>query len=164
MKKFSMVQSLVLILATAVVLVGPLARGPADAQTAQQDRVEVTLSMYSGRPDPRFQLREGKDLDELRARLKSAIRQVDVPRNGVLGPTLQGYRGVVVTSGRDVFGLPARIAMFNQTIELVSGDQREYVADEGRALERYLIDLALEYKAVDQSLHAAIVAQLTSQP
>ena len=32
-------------------------------------------------------------------------------------------------------------------IERVSGDQREYVADQGRALERYLLDLALEYKA-----------------
>ena len=44
MKTISRVQSLVLILATAVVLVGPLARGPADAQTAQQDEVEVTTT------------------------------------------------------------------------------------------------------------------------
>lgn len=163
MKSFARVQSFVLVLATAVAVLGPLGRGAAQAQAAPQAAVEVWISMFSGRVDPHFELPEGKELDELRARLASAPRLVDPPRQGVIGGMF-GYRGIEVRVRGEVSGLPARIAVFNQAIQLASADQRDFFVDQDRALERYLLDLALAYEAIDERLHVSLVARLASPP
>lgn len=119
--------------------------------------LEVTISVFSGRPDPRYQVLDAKQLDEIRARIARATASAKPPDGGVI-PAILGYRGVTLENAGKLAGLPAQISVFNGVIEL-GAEQKTFVLDKERALERYLLDLALAQRAIDAKLHAKILAR-----
>lgn len=125
---------------------------PSQAQAPRG--LDVSLVVFSGRPDPQYQLQDAKLLDQLRAQL-AAAKPGKAPDQGVI-PAVLGYRGIMFTNGVGVAGLPRTLAVFNGIIEL---DKQQYVVDEGRKLERLLLDTALRQKAIDAKLHKRIVAR-----
>lgn len=119
--------------------------------------LEVTVSVFSGRADPRYQVLDEKQLEEIRARLSRASASAKPPNDGVI-PAVLGYRGVTIENLGKLPGLPAQLAVFNGVIEL-GAEQKTFVIDKGRAFERYLVDLALAQRAIDTKLHAKITAR-----
>jgi hypothetical protein len=95
-------------------------------------RVEVELDIFSGRPNPTWVLTV--------AETKSFGQQLaELPRTSAceLSAGL-GYQGLVVTR---VKGAEARVIRIqNGCVHIAEGDRTIHTRDEGRELERWLID------------------------
>lgn len=128
-----------------------------DARSQSAKGLDVTLSVFSGRPDPHYQVAEAAPLDQIRGLLKRASASAK-PEGDSAMPSILGYRGLVVTNAAQVVGVPSRIVVFNGVIELGT-DKRTFVVDEGRALEKYLVELALKQGAIDDKLYRKISAR-----
>jgi hypothetical protein len=120
--------------------------------------LDITISVFSGRPDPHYRVPEGEHADEIRARVRrAAVASAKPPGDSVLAAVL-GYRGISVENSGQIAGIPAWLAVHDGIIELGS-DQKSWLIDEGRGLERYLLDLALQQRVIDAKLHAEITAR-----
>jgi hypothetical protein len=125
---------------------------PAAAQTPPS--ISVTISVFSGRPDPEFKLAASAELDKLRSLFKSAAPYTKSVQGSIIRPVL-GYRGIVVDNHEGVGALPASFAVYNGIIEIRT-DKPTHLIDKNRTLEKTLLDLALAAKAIDSKLHALI--------
>lgn len=130
-----------------------LSSAPAAAQTPPS--LSVTISVFSGRPDPEFKLAAAAELDKLRSLFKNAAPYTKSVQGSIIRPVL-GYRGIIVDKGDAVGALPAHFAVHNGIIE-IGTEKPTYLIDKHRKLEKTLLDLALAAKAIDPKLHALII-------
>ena len=109
--------------------------------------IEIRFLIYSGLPDPAFTLVDGSDTAAFEAKL-AAAQPYDDFEGETVTPARLGYSGILVRDEQ------RRIAVYKGAIELrgpAGGDPR-FLAD-GGALEAWLIDKAIEKKALtDQQL------------
>jgi len=112
--------------------------------------VEVTLDVFSGRPNPRWPLTAAQTA-ELAQRL-AQLRQT--PSGPLREPPDLGYRGLQVNRGEDAsLPGPGPLHVYRGIVTLPVGPPR---ADPGRALERFLLETAgdhLEPAVRDYALH-----------
>lgn len=132
-----------------------IAIGSARSQASKG--LEVTLSVFSGRPDPHYRIEDAASLERVRALLKRSSASANVTGDSAI-PSILGYRGVIVENAGQVTGVPNRVALFAGVIELGT-DKRSFVVDPSRALEKYLVDLALKQGAIDDKLYRKISAR-----
>jgi hypothetical protein len=122
---------------------------PANAQNPPSTGVRVRVLIYSGRPDPVFVLANPDSLRYLRTYLRNS-KALKFERKTIIPATL-GYKGLLLENVGRVAELPQRFAVSNGKIE-VPGKARRVYADEGRTLERFLIQQAVREKAIDENL------------
>jgi len=115
--------------------------------------LQVTVLVYSGRPNPSFVLEDSASLEHVRSALSSATEMRDF-RGGTVLPSILGYNGVVVANPSRLAGLPASIAIHREKIEVHDGKTR-FLTD-GGALEAWLIDRAREKKLLGEREIAVI--------
>lgn len=130
-----------------VACVGPAASAQTAAE-APKRTVRVTLLLFSGRPNPSFDL----DPAEAASRLAPGLAETKA-LEGAAGasasPGVLGYNGIVVENGADARGLPRVLVVYRDRVEVRDG-KTSLRLDEGRRLEGVLIQLALEHKAIDE--------------
>ncbi|MBI5365926.1 MAG: hypothetical protein HZA54_02715 [Planctomycetes bacterium] len=96
------------------------------------EAVVVTVSMFSGRPDPTFELTDPADWEKLREFL------IDLPDGPKLQPPQLGYRGMILVS-RGVENFQPHLAVWKGTIEIeVDQDFRACHKDE-KGMEAWLL-------------------------
>jgi hypothetical protein len=110
--------------------------------------VEVTLMIYSGRPNPKFDLDEAA-ITKLGQLLAATEANPDF-KGATVTPSILGYQGVAVVNGAGASGLPDTLAVRGANVEVRDGDATRFKKDPGGALERYLLDLAVKKKAITQ--------------
>jgi hypothetical protein len=143
--------------ARGVALAALLLPGAYEAQ--ERGGVTVAISVYSGRPDPAFELADGAELERLRTMVERAPASPRAEGRGALQPRL-GYRGIIVENRGAAKSLPSRITVYGGYIEIATGDKGSASRlDEGRALEEYLLALALKRGALTPKLYDKIKAQ-----
>lgn len=97
-------------------------------------RVQVTLDIFSGRPNPQWALSE-EQIEELRKRL------VDLKEEEATTPPGLGYRGFLVANAGQDRRLPEQVRVYNGTVTLVRrGVTRSYADSNG--VENWLIQQA----------------------
>lgn len=110
--------------------------------------VKVTLSLYSGRPDPVFMICDEATLESIRSEI--AFSKVDnVNRTEPVIPAYLGYRGIIVENVDNVVDMPKRMAMNKGDIEVADTSQKNYLLDDG-VLEDVLLNEALLRGVIDQ--------------
>ncbi len=98
--------------------------------------VQVTLDIFSGRPNPQWALSETQ-IEELRRRL------VDLKEEEATTPPGLGYRGFLVTNAAQDRRLPEQVRSHNGVVTLVRrGVTRSYADSNG--IETWLIQQANE--------------------
>lgn len=80
--------------------------------TADQQGVSVQLMVFSGRPDPTYDLTQA-ETDELATRAQQSIGQqaAEPPPDGDLG-----YHGFLVTNAASVTGMPTEFQVFRSVV------------------------------------------------
>lgn len=115
----------------------------------EQGGLSARLLVYSGRPDPEIDLGEDAAvLDLLRGLSAAAASDFD---GTTVIPAILGYKGILISNPAGLGDLPATIAVYRGNVEF-GGDQKRFVRDEGRALERSLLVRAVEAGLVDEGL------------
>src|ERR1700680_482524 len=127
---------------------------PAPVQGVQG--VKVTVLLFSGRPDPTFQLTEPEQL-RLSALVKDAPRLERLGREEVI-PAILGYKGIVVENAGGPRELPARLAVYGGSIE-VGTERREFRADQGNRFASYLLELAIQKGVIPEPVVRRIKEQ-----
>lgn len=111
--------------------------------------VEITLDIFSGRPNPTWSL-SGAGEQELRSRFLSLPVAAD---RAVPQPPGLGYRGFVLDFGR-VGGAAGQVTVYRGAVSHPGG----VYEDIGRELEKWLLDTA--GTALDESLKSLVRAEL----
>lgn len=96
------------------------------------EAVVVTLSMFSGRPDPSFELTAPAEWERVRDGLK------DLPAASKPNPPQLGYRGVVIVP-RLVPGLPARATAWQGTVGIERAGGAVTWHEDARGVEAWLL-------------------------
>lgn len=97
----------------------------------------VTLDMYSGRPNPSWEVSDA-DAKKLRKMLGKKRKITNVSSPGSSG--LLGYRGLLIASAEDV-ALPKTMRAFDGILEVASLDTPNYV-DHDSEVEEFLLGTA----------------------
>lgn len=113
----------------------------ASGSAAQGNGVEVTVLLYSGRPNPTFTLTAEQ---AERVRQLVAAAQPD-SRGGSVLPSILGYNGLLVRGGA---AGGQDLAVYGGRIEVQDREGKRIVSD-GGALESFLLEAAAQGKALD---------------
>lgn len=128
---------------------GPVAGAP-PAAPAPSKVVRVTLLLFSGRSDPTFEIEPAIAAERLLPGLR-ATRAIETAPGETVIPMTLGYGGIVVQNLAGVPGLPGTMIVYRNRIEVRDGKVSIRLG-EGRDLEEALVKLALERRAIDESL------------
>jgi hypothetical protein len=128
---------------------GAAASRPASA-AGEPRVVRVTLLLFSGRPNPTFDIEPGLAVERLKPGL-DATMAVEAAVGETIIQSRLGYSGIVVENLADDPGLPRTMIIFRNRVETRDGKVSTR-AGEGRALEDALVKLALERHAIDEKL------------
>ena len=96
----------------------------------------VTVSVYSGRPNPTWALSS-----EEHANIQTTVPTLPLTSTQVMGGGL-GYQGFVVELRDPITQSMTTMTVFNGVIESTTPNSREVRQDEGRAFERWLLEHA----------------------
>ncbi|HVG06832.1 MAG TPA: hypothetical protein VNM67_03945 [Thermoanaerobaculia bacterium] len=126
---------------TALAVALALAACASGSARAAEDTngVQVTVLLYSGRPNPTFTL-TAEQADRVR-QLVAAAQPDPGFRGGSVLPSILGYNGVLVE------GLPAPLAVYGGRIEVQDREGKRVVSD-GGALESFLLEAAAQNKTL----------------
>jgi hypothetical protein len=119
------------------------------AASADQEEIVVRVLLYSGQPDPTYTLEDRETIDTIRKVFASA-KTADGFKEKTVIPSILGYKGVLVVNEGKRGELPSMFAVYQGKIEVVDG-QKRFFLDEGKRLEKLLIDGALRKGVVDDA-------------
>jgi hypothetical protein len=126
---------------------GPAAGAPT-ATDAMPRTVRVTLLLFSGRPNPSFDLSPTIAAERLVAGLE-ATKALETAAGETAIPGVLGYNGIVVENGANVRGLPQVMVVYRERVEVRDG-RTSLRLDAGRQLETALLKLAVEQRAIEE--------------
>ncbi len=114
------------------------------ALRAEKAEVEVTLGVFSGRPDPNWTLSE-REVEELRRLLDRGLKTPMKQQQKLQG---LGYRGFIIRNEARVKGIPEEMEVYNRTIAIVETERgleekRTYYEDVNR-IELWLVEQAAD--------------------
>ena len=125
-------------------------KGPVVATaSAGENEIVVRVLLYSGQPDPEYILENQEDIDAIRDALSSAKVVEKFDKTTVI-PSILGYKGVLVKNSGKHEGLPSMFAVYQGIIE-VTGEQKRFLSDGDRRLEKLLIDGAMKKGVIDDA-------------
>ncbi|HEX5719943.1 MAG TPA: hypothetical protein VF179_27560 [Thermoanaerobaculia bacterium] len=110
------------------------------ARAAEGDGVQVTVLLYSGRPNPTFTL-TAEQAERVTQLLAAAQPDPDF-RGGSVLPSILGYNGLLVRGGAQ------DLAVYGGRVEIQGREGKRIVSD-GGALESFLLEAATQNKALD---------------
>jgi hypothetical protein len=112
--------------------------------------ITVRVLLYSGKPDPSYVLEEGVLTSEIKAMIARA-EVVSVPAGESVIPAILGYKGIVVQNPGRAAGLPSRISVYKERMEVIDETKRTLV-DRSGALEKTLLDEAIRRGLIEKSI------------
>ncbi|MBI3268942.1 MAG: hypothetical protein HYZ53_07965 [Planctomycetes bacterium] len=110
----------------------PECTGPHDWKWRPWEAVVVTVSMFSGRPDPGWEIPSPKEWEAIRDRLQ------DLPETAKVNRPSLGYRGVILTA-RGVEGFPLRVTAWKGVVELEEIPGVVVTLQDAKGLEAWLL-------------------------
>lgn len=121
-----------------------------------KNMVKVRIMIYSGRPDPEFEIPASQIAPMMkRSRLMAY-------KGGTIVPSTLGYKGVLVENPARAGGLPELFAIYNGKIE-AGVAEKTYYADQNRALEKFLVNEAAKRKAVEKEMYGRIQMEISGK-
>lgn len=139
---------------TWVLLMTPMAVGGVilcgDIALAEEKAITVRVLLYSGRPDPMYELVDAQVIEKVKTWVTEAKTLDGYDKETVI-PANIGYKGILVTNPEKRAGLPVRFAVYKGTIELIDG-QKRFLEDKGGAVEKLLMDEAIRKGVIEETI------------
>lgn len=127
----------------------------ADEDNATQ-RLNVTVLIFSGRPNPTYTLLEDSALALAELLENAEVNQG--PYGTTTVPSALGYNGIIVDNPSQLGGLPKRFFVHEENIELEApavlpdGSKEHLLTDQEKGIETFLLDKALENDAINEEM------------
>lgn len=148
LKKTLFVMVTWVLLITPMAVVGIILCG--DIALAEEKAITVRVLLYSGRPDPMYELVDPQVIEKVKASVTEAKTLDGYDKETVI-PANIGYKGILVSNPEKKAGLPVRFAVYKGTIELMDG-QKRFLEDKGGAVEKMLMDEAIRKGVIEETI------------
>ncbi len=113
---------------------------------AGEEGVQLTVLIYSGRPNPTMQLDQGA-VARLEEMLAASPANADFDADTVV-PSILGYTGLLIENPSGRGKLPPRLMVYKGNLESQNGGTR-FLSDENGSLEGFLVETALASGQLD---------------
>jgi hypothetical protein len=121
------------------------------AQAAPGDKgLTARVLLYSGRPDPTFEITNADEIAQLRALFKQATPEQKAQGESVI-PSKLGYKGFIVENPGNVQDLPARLIVYGGALELGT-EHKRFLSDPGARVEAFLLDIAVQRGVIPENV------------
>jgi len=101
------------------------------------EKVTVTVEIFSGRPNPTFEITDPAAIVRLREGLKRLPSLSLTEEQGFEFSRL-GYRGILITHDGSVEGIPRYIQCLNGKVKVLGGEGAGFFKDTGKFEKHYL--------------------------
>ena len=119
----------------------------AHSQEGESGDPVVTVLIYSGRPNPTFNL--GPVAAEGLSALVGSAERLDSYHKDTVMPSILGYNGFLVENRSGQGVLPRRLVVYQGAIEIRNGETR-FSSDSARGLEHFLLEQAMAADVLDE--------------
>ena len=119
---------------------------------AEEGGIKVSVAIYSGRQDPKWEIKNSEDAQNIREKLTNLSEIEGTPSYW----KSSGFRGFII-SGIKQSGIAIRVRVFNGVIGVLSTGRNEKYYKDDKGLEKMLIALSKE-----QNLEPAVKEAITS--
>jgi hypothetical protein len=124
------------------------------AAPPRPEGVETTLLLFSGMPNPRFQL-DQTAIAHVAALLAAATPNPSFEHSSVI-PSILGYQGIRLVNGAGASALPAEVSVRGTDVETLDGETTRFLTDPAGGLESFLLEQAIEHKAITREMLADV--------
>jgi len=101
------------------------------------DKLLVTVEVFSGRPNPTYEITEPGEINRLKDSLANlpalAKTEVDQCAFGRLG-----YRGIIISNPAGIEGIPGYVQILKGQVQVLSDSEARFFADAAGLEKRYL--------------------------
>jgi len=117
------------------------------------EKLTVTVEIFSGRPNPTFDIKEANQITELREALanlpESAVTAQEASQFNRLG-----YRGIIIMNTGGIKGIPRYVQLLKGKVKTISGTGRGNTRffDDAKGMERYYLGLAKKKGLIPRDL------------
>ena len=115
--------------------------------TEGKSGLSATVLLYSGMPDPTFSIVDDTKIKHIKNLLDKAPKNEKHPKGKSVLPSILGYKGIVVMNSGNIPDFPEYIAVYNGNMEVRNKD-KAYLVDKDNTLEKFVLELAKESKAL----------------
>lgn len=126
--------------------------GAAHAQQGEPGDPVATVLIYSGRPNPTFNL--GPTVAEDLISLVNSAEPLDGYEKSTVLPSILGYNGFLVENRSGQGALPRRLIVYQGAIEIRGGEagngETRFSRDSARSVERFLFEQAMTAEVLDE--------------
>ncbi len=123
--------------------------------------LQVTILLFSGRPDPTFVISEKEVLDELKNLLAQCQKMEKFDRDTII-PSILGYKGIRIQNTARIPEFPPAFMVYNGKVE-VKNDRTTFLRDQGELLETFILEQARKREIIDNKLFDLIQADKRKQ-
>lgn len=120
--------------------------------------LQVTILIFSGRPNPTFILTDKAILTQLKTLFKT-IPVNDKFRATTIVPSILGYNGILVEAQGKISKLPNRFLVYKENIEIEGIQQKKILLDNDHVVEDLLLNYALEQEILDKKMSDLITSK-----
>lgn len=130
----------------------------------KMQKLTVAVEVFSGRPNPSFDITDPGDIARLRESLKGLPVLAMTEEEGFEFSRL-GYRGIVITNSSGIEGIPMYVQFLNGKVKVLGaeGGGANFFKDTG-GLEKYYLGLAKMKGMITDLLDGKIVPDPDSMP
>ncbi|UCE74347.1 MAG: hypothetical protein JSV56_01215, partial [Methanomassiliicoccales archaeon] len=113
-----------------------------------------TVDMFSGRPNPSFEITDPKEIVHLRNGLKDLKEVVIITGEEIREFGRLGYRGILITNSAGINGIPSRVQFLNGKVRVFSeeGNKDKFLKDVAAGMEKYYLGLAKKRGLIPKDL------------
>lgn len=129
-----------------------------------ENKLQVTIMIFSGRPDPTFSITDENVIKRLEGMLSNLSRSQSKFKENTVIPSILGYRGIRVENKSSFLPEIESFSVHKSDVELMSKSKAEgvesagsepkegekvFLMDAAQSIEDMLINLGLESGAID---------------
>jgi len=105
-------------------------------------KLRVSIEIFSGRPNPTFEITDAMAIDEFREKL-SNLPPAEITDEEKQQFSRLGYRGILINNAAGIEGIPENVQILNGKVKVYGGKLEEIqFLDDTMGLESNYLDLA----------------------
>lgn len=123
----------------------------------EMEQLTVTVEIYSGRPNPTFEITDAAAIVRLRESLR-ALPSTEVTDVEKAGFSRLGYRGIVITNPTGIDGIPETLQLHDGKVKIpgIRGEDAGFFSDTAK-LEKHYLGLAKQKGLITELLNAQMI-------
>jgi hypothetical protein len=137
----------------AFILVVVFPGGGTSTARAETKRLVVTVEVFSGRPNPTYEITDPGEIELLREQLRNLPGLPEAEANAAAFSRL-GYRGIVIINAAGIAGIPGMVQILAGKVKVFAGggtEENQFFVD-AEGMEKHYLALAIDQGIIPEEM------------